>query len=257
MPNASGYLKRGQPALYPHEITVIEDSKHPLYDPRIENPISDDRIRNIVMVGQIVPVSIRIEEDDAILVDGRGRWKIGTVINHVVGVKSYTGKLACVREAIARLKGTELEKLIVDRCAPLGIKLAFTVRRGTMDDAVSGMVSANEQRDDDPKEAKIRRAQRISGLNHPAETIAIDMGQTVSTIKRWLKVDIDKPREKKTRGKAARPGKRLVDSVISTLGDPKIGTLIGWIRGEATDEQLLAFCPELGEALAAKTKKAA
>ena len=50
MPNASSFLKRGSPSIWPHELTVADDPDHPLFDDRMPLPVTDERIRNFAAV---------------------------------------------------------------------------------------------------------------------------------------------------------------------------------------------------------------
>jgi hypothetical protein len=257
--NASSFLKRGSPSCWPDELTVINDPNHALFDERLALPVTDERIRNLVAVGQVQPIAVRVEGNELVVTAGRQRWKMATVINHLVGVRMYKGKIESIWDAIERLKRTPLASWIADQ-VPNGMKLQFVVYRGDAMEAGRASTSENEMRVDDPRDAKIRRAQRMAKQGHSAEDIADAFGfgvdaAAVAKVKRWLKVDLDRPQEKKPRPKSTRPSKSTVNDVVIALGDPRVGTLLCWVRGESTAEQVLEFYPELAEALGA-TKKA-
>jgi hypothetical protein len=208
-----------------------------------------------------------VEGDGGVLVAGRTRWKCATVINHLAGCHAYRGSLACILEAISRNKGSELEKLIADRCSR-GMKLQFVLHRGEMAQATSAMVSENEQRDDDPLAAKISRAQRLVGQGHSNEDLAVMFGVSAQTIGRWLARDLSKPREKKVRSKRARPSTSIVDHVEKLLFaiPGHIGThaeatgacmALCWVLGTKSNAEMVAMFPWLADVLAAKKARAA
>lgn len=63
-------IKKGQPSVEPHELTLVEDTTDILYDKRIELPLDDRSILNLAAVGQAQPVSVRPRGfDDLVPVD--------------------------------------------------------------------------------------------------------------------------------------------------------------------------------------------
>lgn len=243
-------IKRGTPSAWPHELTVVDDPNDQLYDERLDLlPVTDERIRNFVLVGQIQPVAVQVHGDDLAIADGRERWKIATVINHVAGVHPYEGKNKPVREALRRLKGTAMEKLIADRCAQ-GIKLQFVLNRSKGGALVT--TSANEQRDDDPLATKMRRAQRMASQGHQPKDIADAFGKTEQTIKAWIARDLDKPREKKAKV-AGRPGAHALAAMAeNTVLVPREADLLKWAAGAMDTKTLIKEWPELSAALETK-----
>lgn len=251
--DAQSFLKRGTPSLWPHEIKVVEDPAHPLYDERLDLPVSDSAIRNFAVRGQVQPVAVRVDGKDLVLVEGRQRWKRAVVINHVSGAQVYKGKIKAVHDAIAGLEGSDLATLIADRC-PNGIKLRFDVFRGTAQAASAAAVAANEHREDDGLELKIRKAQRLAAQSFSAEDIVEEFAGRVSlaTVKRWLAVDLSKPKAKKARSTTKKPGAKklaaLYDHVASGTGSAVGATAthaLGWAMGRVTWAQLVEVIPEL------------
>lgn len=233
--NAESFLKRGTPSLWPHEIKVIEDPAHALYDERLDLPVSDSAIRNFAVRGQVQPVAVRVDGKDLVLVEGRQRWKRAVVINHVAGVHPYKGKNAAVLDAIKRVTGTELADVVSERCGN-GIKLRFDVFRGTEQAAAGAAISANEHREDDPVEAKIRKAQRLAGNGFSPDDILTEFAGKVSlaTVKRWLAVDLSKPKTKKVRSRVVRPGAKKLEAARAHLlvaGHDQLASVVAWTLG--------------------------
>jgi Homeodomain-like domain-containing protein len=250
-------VKRGSPSAWPHELEVVDDPTDPFFDDRNELPVSDERIRNFVLVGQVQPISVKLRGGRLLVNAGRQRWKRATIINHVAGHRAYAGKLQSVLDAIKRIRGTDLETLIADRCSA-GMKLQFTLYRGDEKEAAGASMSENEQRDEDPLINKIKRAQRLAKHGHTAQDIADYCGVSEQTAKKWLGRDLSAPpATRKPRAKSTKPSKSVVNDVVIALGDPKVGTLLCWVRGESTTEQVLEFYPELAEALGVEARKVA
>lgn len=61
--------------LNPAELVLITDPTHPDYDPRVERPLNEERIRSIIKFGVVVPVKVKKIGDNWVVVDGRGRVK--------------------------------------------------------------------------------------------------------------------------------------------------------------------------------------
>lgn len=218
MPSASSFLKRGSPSAWPDELIVINDPNHALFDERMALPISDERLRNLVAVGQIQPIAVRVEGDELVVTAGRQRWKMASVIN---GDSMEAGRAA---------------------------------------------TSENEMRVDDPRDAKIRRAQRMAKQGHAAEDIADAFGfgvdaAAVTKVKRWLKVDLDKPREKKARGAATRPSVKILTDLATALRaadhDHDAAVLLDFAAGKITLDEAIKEWPGLADAVTAKKAKAA
>jgi hypothetical protein len=259
MPNARDLIKRGSPSAWPDELVVITNPRHKDYDERIlVVPVTDERIRNFVAIGQIQPVSVVIVGDDLVVNAGRQRWKRATVINHIVGVRPYTGKLDPVLEAINRIKGTDFAKWIAD-VVPNGMKLQYALYRGDEMEAGRASVSENEQRDEDPRETKIRKAQRMAKHGHSEADIADAFGfgvdkAAVAKVKRMLKVDLSAPTPApKTRAKPTRPSAKVISRIADALREVGHGgaELLDFTLGKRTAEEVAVLFPSLAEAFAA------
>lgn len=268
--NAQALLKRGAPAEYPHEISVASDESALLYDKRLTNPISEERIRNFVVMGQIQAITIRVNGNKADVVEGRQRWKMATVINHVAGVKLYKGPIKAIHDCIAMVEASDLAELIKAKYTH-GMKLTFTVKRGDERSAALASIAANEMRDADPLELKIGKAQRLAGAGFSVDEIreAFGNGVTAETVRRWLATDIEK-RKAEPRGKPGpkkggvkRPGAKKMGAALAALEgsseavDCAAFMVLEWVSGKVTDARLAEEFPALKDALAAKPAKAA
>ena len=69
----------------PSKLTLVTDPKHPLYDPRVERPLSDEFIANINYHGVLEPVVLRKnpENGDVEVVAGRQRVRAAIEANKV------------------------------------------------------------------------------------------------------------------------------------------------------------------------------
>jgi len=250
--NLAAMMKRGTPSCWPHEINIIDDPSDPGFDERLENPIKEERVRSLLLVGQAQALALRLRDDGkVVIVEGRQRWKIATLINHLAGVKLYKGKVEAIHEAIETFKGTELEELCADR-ASKGLRLTFTAFRGDETRATRATAAANEQRDDDPLNVKIKRVQRmVNVLNHDVGDVAVDMGVTTQTINRWLKVDADKKRQRRKPNGKRRPGAKRLSMARDALKlNVPANLLLGWVLGDVGQAELVAAWPALGEVVA-------
>lgn len=62
--------------IYPEELKLITDTKHPLYDPRVHRPLNEARIKSIMKYGMALPILVRRNTaGEHEVVDGRGRCR--------------------------------------------------------------------------------------------------------------------------------------------------------------------------------------
>ncbi len=145
----------------PDKLTIITDPNHALYDERINLPLDEAMVRNIMHYGVRVPVSIRIEDDKAVVIDGRQR------VMHC-------------REANKRLRERGEEPLMVR---------AMPERMGDAK-AAGVMVALNEgKRMDDVLTKASKAARLINEQNYLIEDVATTFLVGESTIRRWLELD--------------------------------------------------------------------
>lgn len=259
MSTAAYLVKKGTPSLWPYEMGPITDPKDPRFQPeRLEMAASltDEEIRTLVTLRQIQPVSVRISGEDVEIVEGVQRWKKAWVINAIVGVgPAYKGPVRAIREAIERIKGTDLAEFLRGE-VPNGFKLKVDLYRGTEQEAVRAQTVANEQRHDDPLEVKIRRAHRLAKAGFTTEEIAADFGHPdARTVQRWLKRDPDASRTRKARTKKVRPGPKKLRAAWLHASEQSNGTasvkvtaILSWVLGEFPTAELKKLCPELAGA---------
>lgn len=201
--NIDSVVKKGHPSWEAHELVLDA-----IPDERLDDPITDERIMNFAVSGQLQAVLVRPHDGKLAVVEGRQRVKRALVINHLVGRHAYRGPLKSVKAAIDRLTGTDIGKRIVEEC-PRGMKVLVTVHRGDEQQAIRDSVVANEHRDDDPLERKVRKAKRLAKQGFSPAEIAGDFGVSEQTIGRWLARDPDAKRVKKMRGATTMPKAKI------------------------------------------------
>lgn len=249
-------------AIWPHQVHLITDPQDPYFDRRVFDPVDRGDLVSVVTHGYQHNIKVVEVAGRNVPVFGKGRTKIGLVINHLSGAHAYKGALRPVLDCIAELKGGVIHDLILERVGKTGVRMTATPMppKGGAAKAQRLMAVENTHRRAESDAQRAERAQRMTELGVPEVDIMEDLDiKTKATLRRLLKFDPSAPVAPKTRAKSTRPGKKAIDRVLVDLGDPKIGALVSWLRGEATAEDLLAFYPELAEALAmnAKGKKAA
>lgn len=249
-------------AIWPHEVHLVTDPADPYFDRRVFDAVDRGDLVSVVTHGYQHNIKVVDVAGRNVPVFGKGRTKIGLVINHLSGAHAYKGALRPVLDCIAELKGGVIHDLILERVGKTGVRMTATPMppKGGAAKAQRLMAVENTHRRAESDAQRAERAQRMTELGVPEVDIMEDLDiKTKATLRRLLKFDPSAPVAPKTRAKSTRPGKKAIDRVLVDLGDPKIGALVSWLRGEATAEDLLAFYPELAEALAmnAKGKKAA
>jgi ParB-like chromosome segregation protein Spo0J len=140
----------------PKELVIITNKNNPLYDKRVEIPISRAMIDNIKKNGVIEPVVImRDDGGRAVVVDGRQR----------------------VRCAIEAEK--ELGRPVMVNCV---------VRKGSLEDLAGVGISANEIRLDDDMLTKAEKCNRFINMGHNYADAAVAFGVSVTCINDWMKL---------------------------------------------------------------------
>jgi ParB family chromosome partitioning protein len=142
----------------PCNLVLVEDPSHPLYDDRINLPIDDGLVRNIMANGVIEPVVIRKGPNgSAEVVDGRQRVR-------------------CAREANSRLEENGKEQ----------VRVPALIRRGTEADLFGVAVSANENRQDDTPLGRAQKAAKLINMGRTEAEVAIAFGCSEQSIRNWL-----------------------------------------------------------------------
>lgn len=143
----------------PSELVLITDPKNPLYDPRINLPLDEGLVRNIMFQGVIEPVVIVKQNDKPVVVDGRQRVR-------------------CALEANKRLKEQGKEP----------VRVVAVVRRGTETDLFGVSISANENRQDDTPMGRAQKCARFLAMGRSEEEAAVTFGVSNTCIKQWMKM---------------------------------------------------------------------
>lgn len=205
----------------PADLVLITDPRDPLYDARVLLPLKPEFIANIRAVGILQPALVRKGLDGrAIVVDGRQRVKAALAINEADGQET--------------------------------IKVPCVVRRGDEADAYTATVSANEHRQDDPVREKAAKAQRLAQLGRSEGDIAIAMGCSLATVKKYLDTSVKEhvKKEKKIRTASMRPKTKDLKRLFKNVpGDLRLSArervLIGFVMGTEDEAILLEMLPEL------------
>jgi ParB family chromosome partitioning protein len=143
----------------PKELVLITDKEHPLYDERVNLPVNDALVRNIMFEGQGVlePVIITKEGGSPVVVDGRQRTKAARVASDKI--EAMGGK---------------------------GLMVPCVYRRGTDQNLAAIMVSTNEQRRSDSPTEKAKKANMLLNFGHTMDQVADIFGCTKVTLKSYL-----------------------------------------------------------------------
>lgn len=143
----------------PEELVLVTDRKHPLYDPRIELPLDEALVRNIMCNGVIEPVVIAKQHDQPVVVDGRQRVRAAVEANRRLGAE-----------------GKEL------------VRVTAVIRRGDESNLFGVSISANENRQDDTPLGRAQKCARYLAMGRSEEEAAITFGVTLNCVRQWLKV---------------------------------------------------------------------
>lgn len=141
----------------PEKLILIDDEKSPLFDPRVNWPVDEGMVRDIMVNGVIEPVIIAKDGEALVVVDGRQRTK-------------------AAREANKRLAEAGKET----------IRVCCIIRRGCEADLFGVSISANEHRKDDSPLSKADKAQRLIAMGKTEAEVGISFGVTSATVKNWL-----------------------------------------------------------------------
>lgn len=152
----------------PEKLKIITDPAHPLYDKRVELPLDENMVKNIMVHGVKVAINIKREGEDYIVVAGRQR------------VKSAI-------EANKRLKKEGKEP----------IKLRAFMEKGDEADMYGVLVLENELRHDDSPMSKAQKAAKLLSMGKTEAEVAVTFGCTTATIKNWCRLLEASPKVRK------------------------------------------------------------
>ena len=181
------------------------------------------------------------------IVDGVQRVKRGLIINAVVGVHPYTGRVPSIMEAVSRLSHRLIRWQADHQLAAKGVKVPIIVHRGKEADAFAAKVSANEFRQGDPIIEKARKAQQLNNHGHEPRT-----SQPCSRSRRHrealVAMDTEKEGPKKKRSKSTRPTPARIQKTLTVPGrewTAREKVLVAWLTGGANDGELFDALPFL------------
>lgn len=143
----------------PEDLLLVTDPKSPLFDERVNLPVSEALVRNIMHHGVLETIIVRKnpETGKTEVVAGRQRVK-------------------ATREANVRLAAQGCETI----CIPA------TVRRGDDGSLAGVMVSENEIREDDTPLGRAKKMERLLALGKSEDDLAVLFGCTKTTVKNTL-----------------------------------------------------------------------
>jgi len=143
----------------PEDVLLVTDPKHPLFDERVNMPLSEGLVRNIMCYGVLEPIIVRKNPDTGVteVVVGRQRVK-------------------AVREANKRLRERGEEPL----------SIPATVKRAEDSTLAGILVSENEQREADTPLGRARKMQRLLDMGKTEDDLTIIFGFSKNTIKNTL-----------------------------------------------------------------------
>lgn len=167
--NAKG--KRDAYMFDPDDLVIVTDEKSPLYDDRVELPLDESLVLNIMFApdgtpqGVLEPVNgMRNSETGKVeIIDGRQRVK-------------------AAREANKRLRKAGLEPVWVP----------CMLKRTNGHGAMGMLISSNEHRQDDSPLGKAKKAQRYMDLGRSEAEVATLFGISAASVKNMLSL-LDAP----------------------------------------------------------------
>lgn len=148
-----------------------DGKKHPLYDERVNLPVSDTLIRSIIKYGVRDPIEVRS------VVSAGGK----TVAEVIDGRQ----RVRATREANRRI-AAEAEKAGTE---PVFVLVPAMVVNGRNDATMADlMVLKNEQRQSDPIAVKAAKLQRLLDYGRTLEDCEIVFGVSKDTLENWLQL---------------------------------------------------------------------
>jgi ParB-like chromosome segregation protein Spo0J len=169
----------------PRELTIVgidtkhtKREEHPLYDPRIERPISDAWALNILLFGVQQPVIVRKNGPLSEIVMGRRRVRGARIANDPAWRKRME-----VERGVAAGTYTALPPVLVPVMAPIKV-----------DDfgALARRILENEDRQDDGPIAKAKNAAQLRAMGASDDMIAAIFRVSVKQVQKLLAVlDLD------------------------------------------------------------------
>lgn len=149
----------------PENLTVVTDPKHPLYDERVNEPIDEALVRNIMRYGVKQSISVRL---NGALDDGR------PCVEVVAGRRRVLHAIEANRRLVAEGK--------------IPLRVPARPERGSDADIFGVMISENEQRKGDSIVARAEKLNRYLQMGRTKEEAEVTFGMSPSTIENYLKI---------------------------------------------------------------------
>jgi len=143
----------------PKDLTLVTDKNHALYDERVDMPVSEGMVKNIMRRGVKVPIMVSKDGDTVLVVAGRQRVK-------------------ATLEANKRLKADGQET----------IKIPCMVEKGSDDDKVEVMILENEIRSADSILTRINKVKRLLERGRTEADVAVTFGVSTQTIRNYVAI---------------------------------------------------------------------
>ena len=147
-------------SVYPEDLVLIKDRKHPLYDERVHWPVNEALVRSIMLSGVIHPILVRRNGPRFEVVDGRQHTKAAVEANRRL-----------VKEGKPR------------------VKVVVFPRGGQDREHTWAMVAGNVGAASDDHLLRAGKAQRLLHLGYTIDEVATMHHVTRETVENWLKLN--------------------------------------------------------------------
>lgn len=190
--------------VFPEDLILITDPKDPLYDPRIDLPVTNEQILNVMALGVKENILIARRGEKYVVVNGRQRTKWAIAANK-------------------RLKKAG---------DPL-IRVPVTIEAGDEKKQLGLMVALNEIRTDDPIMTKVFKLGVLIDRGYTESEAATMFGVTETCVREWIKI-----------GGCSAPVKRAIEAdKITPSAAAKLSKLAPDEQKEALDALVKATKP--------------
>lgn len=143
----------------PEALKLITDKEDPLYDPRVDLPVEENMVLNIMHQGIIQNIQAVKRGEDYVVITGRQRVKAALEANKKL-----------------RRQGKE------------PIRIPVVLGRGDEADQLGVLISENELRQNDSPIAKAEKCKKFLDMGRTEQEAAIIFGVTPQTIKNWMEI---------------------------------------------------------------------
>lgn len=140
----------------PDQVKIVTDTKHPLFDERINLPIDPNMVKNVIMYGVLEPVICVREGEEILVADGRQRVRWTAAANEILAKE-----------------GKE----------PIKFQVVF--RRGDNRFQMGIMIAANERAEKDGPLVRAQKMQRLLDMGRTEEEAAVTFVVSGQAIRNW------------------------------------------------------------------------